>query len=127
LGLGRRGGEWEELLNLYQIPYLIWANEAALEQTDMLQNLERANLDPDMPYSAFHIPAILLELLGLSNLCPFHSFLTTMRPHVPVINWYGYRDASGEFVLYLEGEALEKATLYRQWVHYRLFDRGVSF
>ena len=127
LGLGRRGGEWEELLGLYQIPYLIWANEAALEQTDILQNLAQANLDPNMPYSAFHLPAMLLELLGFVELCPFHSFLTTMRPHVPVINWYGYRNAQGEFVLDLEGEASEKAALYRRWVHYRLFDRGGAF
>jgi len=126
LGLGRRGGEWEELLNLYQIPYLIWANDAALEQTDLLRNLAQANLDPDIPYSAFHLPAMLLELLGFADLCPFHTFLTTMRPHVPAIVWYGYRDSRGTFVFDLEGEALEKVTLYRQWLHYRLFERGLS-
>jgi len=126
LGLGRRGGEWEELLGLYQVPFLIWANNAALEQTDILQNLADANLDLSMPYSAFHLPPIILELLGFVDLCPFYTFLTTMRPHVPVINWYGYRDATGEFVQYLESDAAEKAALYRKWVHYRLFDRGVA-
>ena len=126
LGLGRRGADIEELMNLYTVPYLIWANDTAREQTDILAHLADANLDSAMPYSALHLPPMLMELLGFSSRCPFYQFLISMRPHIPVINWYGYRDHTGTFVTILSDEAAEMAVLYRQWVHYRIFDRVVG-
>ncbi|MCL2841873.1 MAG: LTA synthase family protein [Oscillospiraceae bacterium] len=126
MDIARRGGTAQNLMSFFELPYFIWANSAALEQTDILQNLEHAAIDPVANnYSLHFLPSMLMELLGFETASPFFRFMIKLRPVLPVMNRYFYREADGELVsdrAELASETLELLQEFQHWGYYLLFD-----
>jgi len=115
---------YEVFIAMHRIPYFIWANTAALEQTDILENARQANIQADIPYSVFHLAPMLMELLGFHQRVPFYSFIVELRHIAPVINSANmdgfYMDKEGNFSRTpFEGTA-ELLALYHRWSYFKL-------
>lgn len=126
MDIARRGGTNQDLMSFFELPYFIWANPAALEQTDMLENLSQATIDPAAHnYSLHFLPSMLMELLGFEAASPFFQFMTELRPVLPVMNRYFYREAGGELVSSRDDLAPDTLALlqkFQHWSYYLLFD-----
>jgi len=126
MDIARRGGTYQDLMSFFELPYFIWANPAAREQTNMLEHLAYSTIDPATSnYSLHFLPSMLMELLGFEAASPFCQFMIELRPVLPVMNRYFYREADGELVSSREEltpETLEKLQTFQHWGYYLLFD-----
>jgi len=117
---------YEVFFAMHRIPYFIWANTAALEQTDILENAGQADIRHDIPYSVFHLTPMLFELLGFHELVPFYSFIVDLRSIAPVINSANmdgfYMDKDGNFSRTPFAGTAELLALYHRWSYFKLVE-----
>ena len=115
---------YEMFIARHRVPYFIWANTAALEQTDILQNAAQADIRSDIPYSVFHLMPMMMELLGFHEQVPFYSFIVDLRSIAPVINSKNmdgfYMDPEGNFSREPFEGTVEMLELYRRWSYFKL-------
>ena len=82
---------YEETLTSYETPYIIWANEAALAQTDFaetaaVEGLKAGSAGEDTnTMSANYLGALVLELAGFGDDDAYFSFLNETRKQMPVL------------------------------------------
>lgn len=101
--------EREKRLNMYKVPFVIWANYDIPEQ---------AELDIGMSY----LGGLLLDVAGIPK-SSYFSFLNQYREEYPIITINGYEDGEGNFYNWSEDGAglLE----YRILQYNHLFDLNI--
>ncbi|MCL1882465.1 MAG: LTA synthase family protein [Defluviitaleaceae bacterium] len=116
---------FEEMTQLYTVPFLILFNYAALEFYGISHPIELAT-DPyeNMLFSSPFLGAYVMELLGFTNLSPFWDFNTELRREFPIIletrsfapclTPSSHKTREQRLPLYL----------YRDWSYFRIFDGG---
>lgn len=126
IGWGRYDGTSGEYLSMYTTPYMIWANDAAKEQTDIAQNLENTGLEDGDQFSALYLGTTLLELLDYDGSSGFYSYVNSLRDSLPVITWSLYKNGSGELLTELPGDLEGELEYYSSWSYYKMFDEVIS-
>ena len=76
----------EETMQLYQVPYVIWANYE-LPETD-LSGMEKTSMN--------YMQLNLLRAIG-ADLTAYQRFLQDLQQKIPMINAFGYMDSKGRF------------------------------
>ena len=113
-------------LKVYETPYFIWVNDAAMEQTNFAENLESIDLPPNNLMSSFYLGTTVLELFDLDWVSEFYQFLNELRVKMPVawVDLYLMPDGSAVNSLSVEDQgSIDK---YRRWIYYKIFDEEVS-
>jgi len=123
IGYGQFGGDIKARLQMYTVPYIIWANDAALSQTSLSENLKNSTLSSETMYSVYYLAPALMELLGMDGVSPFFSAVNTMRDSLPILTWSIYADGNGALSTELPAGLDEAAAFYKEWSYYKLFDQ----
>lgn len=99
--------ERDKVLNLYKVPFVIWAN---------YDIGERDGLDIGMSY----LGPLLMEAAGIP-LSPYFAFLLRYMEEYPMVTVNGYRDGEGNYHDWSgDGTELEE---YRMLQYYYLFEK----
>ena len=105
---------WTDLIS-YEVPYLIWTNDAAAEQ------LQGADADLSDRISAAFLGSAVLELTGHSENSAWFSFLNELRREYPVIH--------KELTLLPDGSTgsadLQTVSKWRKWSYYKLQQKTI--
>ena len=105
---------WTDLTS-YEVPYLIWTNDAAAAQ------LQGIDADLGDRISAAYLGAAVLELTGHSENSAWFSFLNELRREYPVIH--------KELTLLPDGSAgtpdLQTVSKWRKWSYYKLQQKTI--
>ena len=85
----------------YAVPYLIWANDAAIEAgivdaADAASSEDAVDEDDGDATSLNYLGATLVELCGLP-LTSYQSYLLELQEEIPALNAIGYLTADGEW------------------------------
>ncbi|MFR6426167.1 MAG: hypothetical protein ACLUNO_12050 [Oscillospiraceae bacterium] len=107
------------MLETYETPYLVWANEAYA---------------PDCDFDALALPeTISLRPFGRGSvradryvgMDPYFDMLNAVRRSLPVINHDVYLDASGQTITRLTSEQEAQIKCLQWWKYYRLKDEAL--
>ncbi len=109
----------EAVLNTYETPFVLWANQAYADQCDF------AALDLPERISSNYLGAAVYELTGLSGKDPYFDFLKKVRRELPVISHGYYMLGDGSVVSTLSEENQELLSRLDKWKYYRLMDEAL--
>ncbi|MCI1930600.1 MAG: LTA synthase family protein [Clostridia bacterium] len=115
-------GTYEQQLNLYATPYLIWENNAAEKISPIKEVAQKIGLTKTDKISSNFLGTSLLELFGLDDISPFFKFSTAMRKETPVITGGIYVLPDGEYKDALKPEQLNNISKLQKWQYYKMFD-----
>jgi phosphoglycerol transferase MdoB-like AlkP superfamily enzyme len=116
-------GSFGDLTRLFNVPFLIWLNTAALNLYEIQNPAEllRHN-DENLVFSSSFLGAFLFEILNFKNISPFWDFNAQLRRKFPVItetrSFAPCRTPSDQF----SDEERAPLLLYRDWSYFRIFD-----
>jgi len=118
----------EEYLRSYEVPYVVWANDAAAEALDWAEAVEALELPSDDTISACFLGSVLLELTGRGDESPWFAFSGQLRREVPVLHSGVCVTADGgltvaEDLTEDQRELLEKAG---RWTYYKMKTKEVT-
>lgn len=115
-------GSFVKETHLHLPPYIVWANTAAREQTDIVERAEAAQLPENGIISPNYLGAYVLELLGYDGFSPFFRYTNEMRMKFPVlmeaVNFTP--EETDETAASLEDQ--EALQFFRRWVRYRYLE-----
>ncbi len=106
---------WSELTS-YETPYVIWANDAAVEELDW-ENAA-AGLDLQETVSASFLGAAVVELTGRKT--AWSAFLNSLRREAPVVQKETCLLADGTVTATPEQTLTDSLLQWRQWSYYKL-------
>ena len=110
----------EHTLNTYSPPFLVWANQAAIDTTEFLTMKEQLEMGQEEYMSANYLGSTVLQLVGFSGLDPYFDFLNEAREVLPVI-WKGnYVLNDGTFTSKLNKNQERILNQLRNWEYYKL-------
>ena len=115
------GEDWQQL-NAYETPYFIWANEAALNETDFAQNAELIDLPSNHIISSFYLGTTVLEILDLDGISPFYEYVNELRRILPVASASLFMYPDGTITDTITEDEQEMVSKYKRWIYYKLFD-----
>ena len=125
LGLGSNSTETPEaILKAYSVPFMIRANKAFGERTDIPAAYAALDLPADHRISDNFLGGIVLELTGHGGENAFFDFLGGLRRELPVL-WPEmdlYVLADGSVVTELPPELQAKVDKLDKWTYYLLRD-----
>lgn len=107
------------VLETYETPYLIWANEAYAPDCDF------DALELPETISSSYLGAAVYELTGMCGMDPYFDMLNAVRRSLPVINHDVYLDASGQVITRLTSEQEAQIKCLQWWKYYRLKDEAL--
>ena len=107
------------VLETYETPYLIWANEAYAPDCDF------DALELPETISSSYLGAAVYELTGMCGMDPYFDMLNAVRRSLPVINHDVYLDASGYEITRLTSEQEAQIRCLQWWKYYRLKDEAL--
>lgn len=107
------------VLETYETPYLIWANEAYAPDCDF------DALELPETISSSYLGAAVYELTGMCGMDPYFDMLNAVRRSLPVINHDVYLDASGQAITRLTSEQEAQIKCLQWWKYYRLKDEAL--
>ena len=107
------------VLETYETPYLIWANEAYAPDCDF------DALELPETISSSYLGAAVYELTGMCGMDPYFDMLNAVRRSLPVINHDVYLDASGQAITRLTSEQEAQIRCLQWWKYYRLKDEAL--
>ena len=125
---GKPASEWtqEETMQLYETPYVIWANDAAAQALDLEAAVASLDLPEDGRRSASFLGAAVLELTGRTGESPWFDFLNQLRRELPVVQKQAYQLADGTVTDQLTEEQAAKIAKWRQWSYYKLMYKEID-
>lgn len=109
---------WSDLIS-YETPYLIWANDAAVETLDRSGTAADLNQYEDEISAAF-LGAAVTELTGHAEGSPWFSFLNELRREMPVVQKETYLLADRSATTELSSDLAAQIQKWRQWSYYKL-------
>ncbi len=111
---------WTDLTS-YEVPYLIWVNDAARSR---LQDAEPLSAH----LSAAFLGAAVLELTGHSEASPWFSFLNELRREFPVIqkDTAVLPDGSTVNPYLLDDDSPQTLSKWRKWSYYKLQQKSFA-
>ena len=112
-------GSTDEIIETYETPYLLWANEAYAPYCDF-DALEL----PDV-VSSNYLGAAVYELTGLTGLDPYFDTLEDLRRTLPVISHGCYLAADGSEIASLTDAQQSALDLLADWKYYRLKEEAL--
>ena len=112
-------GSTDEIIETYETPYLLWANEAYAPYCDF-DALEL----PDV-VSSNYLGAAVYELTGLTGLDPYFDTLEDLRRTLPVISHGCYLAADGSEIATLTDAQQSTLDLLADWKYYRLKEEAL--
>ena len=115
-------GTMEELFNVYKTPFLIWQNGASKELVDMSKTVDSLNLPKNHTISSNFLGSTMLELIGINRISPVFDYSNELRAELPIITNSGFMTANGDYITQVSDELIEKCTVLKGWVHYKMFD-----
>jgi len=115
-------GSFESITRLFQVPFLIWMNAAALELYGISHPAELADPMEDLLFSAPFFGAYVMELLGFTNLSPFWDFNAELRRLFPVMTEMRSFTPNRTPSTDLTDDELAPLLLYRDWSYFRIFE-----
>ncbi len=108
----------EDPFSAYETPFVIYANDAAVEALDWY------NLELDLPenntISASYLGALVVEIMGKSEESPWYTFLNELRRELPVAQVGTYMLSDGTYTTELSDELASLVDRWRCWSYYRL-------
>ena len=107
------------VLETYETPYLIWANEAYAPDCDF------DALELPETISSSYLGAAVYELTGMCGMDPYFDMLNAVRRSLPVINHDVYLDASGYEITRLTSGQEAQIRCLQWWKYYRLKDEAL--
>jgi len=120
-------GSFEDLTRLFNVPFLIWMNDAALELYGVSHPSElKRDAGEELVFSAPFFGAFVMEILGLTNLSPFWDFNMELRRIFPIMtemrSFTPCRMISTYMTDYPYNYRRNRLLLYRDWSYFRIFD-----
>ena len=120
-------GSFEDLTRLFNVPFLIWMNDAALELYGVSHPSElKPNPDEEMLFSSPFFGAFVMEVLGMTNLSPFWDLNMDLRQMFPIMtemrSFTPCRMISTYMTDYPYQYRRNSLLLYRDWSYFRIFD-----
>ena len=115
-------------LCVYETPYVIWANDAAVAALDWNNAVSSLSLPNDHRISACYLGSTILELTGRGQESPWFAYLNTMRRALPVMQLKLCVTADGT-VQPMENAAEELQSMvakHRRWSYYKLKQKEVG-
>ncbi len=121
-------GSSEAYLRSYEVPYVIWANDAAAEALDWSAAVKALDLPPDRTLSACFLGSALLELTGRGEESAWFSFSARLRRELPVLHTPVCRNAYGEILAEEDLPQEQRALLekMRKWTYYKMKSKDVE-
>lgn len=110
----------QETLQIYDVPFLIWANDAYHQQYDLKALAEAAGMKQGESISSHYLGALTCRLAGVQGVDSYFDYLNEMRQVLPVCSVYGYRLPDGTFTQELPPELQSLEDLRWNWQYYRL-------
>jgi len=126
LGWGDTRGPRTEVIRAYTVPFFIWQNAAARTEMSLAARADELGLSAEIKISAFHLGAMLLQLLDFDRYSPFFSHVNDLRTQLPVIHPGVYRAANSNFVTELPSHLTDIFDFYHSWSHYKLFHQIIQ-
>lgn len=114
-GSGAKEGSFLAQTCLHTVPFIIWPNTAAREQTDILARMEQAVMPENGVISSNYLGAYVMELLGYEGLSPYFDYVNELRTVLPVVQEKHAYDMQGQEAA---GQALAGAKQLRRWAYY---------
>ncbi|MCL2420633.1 MAG: LTA synthase family protein [Defluviitaleaceae bacterium] len=105
----------EVLIRYNRVPFLIWANDAAMPLLDTEPFME--SFPADQTISAHYLGAALVEMLGLSD--PFLDFVNSLRGDFPVVLERTFFAPDGDMQLF-DAAVHWELGLYNSWGYFRI-------
>ena len=105
----------EYLIRYNRVPFLIWANEAAMPLLDTGPFLN--SFPEDQTISAHYLGAALLVMLEISD--PFLDFVNSLRADFPVVLERTFFPPGGDMQI-VEAEVQRDLGLYNSWAYFRI-------
>lgn len=102
----------------YEVPYLIWANEAAVEALDWDNAV--SGLDLSDTISASFLGNVVLELTGRGEDSAWFDFLGDLRREMPVVQKDFVQLSDGTTLWELSDVQQDMIDKWREWSYYKL-------
>lgn len=116
----------EATLKLYEVPFLLWANDAYLRDNDLAAQAKAVGLEQGATLSSHYLGALTCRIAGFSGLDGYLDYLTELYPALPVDSIYGFMLPDGTCTDTLPTE-LEQLWKNRwDWQYYRLKTQRVE-
>lgn len=116
----------EERIWAYEVPFLIWGNEAYHETADLMEDAAAIGAEKGMTISSNYLGSMTLRLAGFQGLDGYFDYLEQMRQELPVCSIYGYLTDDGTWY----GEIPEALANWEhtrwKWQYYRLKHQTVD-
>lgn len=109
----------EQVIYTYEVPYVIWANDALYENWNMASAIDALELAPDNKISSNYLGSIVYELTGMVGKSAYWDFLTEARRILPVISHGCYYLPDGSYTTELNET---QQTIYQK-LHWWQYDR----
>lgn len=110
----------EQIINLTETPYMIWANKALFEMPEYQENLSRLELKKGNIISSNYLSSIVYELTGNVGSDAYWDFLCSARRTLPVIRKDCYLLADGTYTVDLSEEQAAIVEKMHWWEYYRI-------
>ena len=110
----------------YEIPYLVWCNDAAKNELDFNETVSEMNLPKDGNISANYLGASILELLGKEDENSFFSYLNEMRRKLPIVSADSWKTIGGKVITKLDDTQQALVDKLNNWSYYRLTDAKIE-
>lgn len=115
-------GTMEEMMGVYETPYLIWQNDAAQAQMDLCSRAEEIGLSDGSIISSNFLGAAVMDLMGFGEISPLIAYDNEVRQVLPVVTTGLCMRADGTFTEELTEEEQEMVNRLSQWTYYKMFD-----
>ncbi|MBR3641241.1 MAG: LTA synthase family protein, partial [Oscillibacter sp.] len=125
---GRPDEEAENPLVSYEVPYVIWVNDAAAETLDWENAAAALGLREGGPLSAAFLGSAVLELTGRRGESAWFDFLMDLRRNAPVVHKQYLTLADGETRTRDAADEDTAAALakWSRWSYYKLRYKSIS-
>ena len=114
-------GSFEDLTQLYRVPFLIWFNDAARDLYNITHPTELIDTEETLLFSSAFLGAFVMETLGFTNISPFWDFNAELRRVFPVMTETRSFAPCGTPSIGKSDEQRAPLFLYRDWSYFRLF------
>ncbi|WP_317856182.1 LTA synthase family protein [Chakrabartyella piscis] len=119
-------GNYTEQLAMYEVPFVVWSNDAAMELANIKENAENSNLPEDGIISAHYLTPLLTEVLQLDGLSPYFDYAYDLLGSLPIATKNIYMEADGTYSSRMPEAALEELNFFLSWQHYKTTDEVID-
>ncbi|MBO2527583.1 MAG: hypothetical protein CW335_05330 [Clostridiales bacterium] len=110
----------EQTVNLYEVPYMIWANKALCQMPEYQDNLSKLELKDGNIISANYLSSVVYELTGNIGSDAYWDFLCNARRILPVIRRECCLLPDGTYTDILSEEQTALVDKMHWWEYYRI-------